>query len=197
MIRGGSMFPNPSARVLGGAILAAALTFILPDSGPAQQAMTVATRTPVSSEATATSTRASYYRQRAEKLYGSPARWGELVELSVQAAREATLDDPYRVDDLYLAGVLAARLGRLDESARYLEEAATAALEMGDPAKAAQSYLLAAAVAKEIGRHENADHLILHARMLRQSGLLGDAECHCVDQRIAMLTGATVPPADF
>lgn len=187
------MSHNPSARALGGAgTIVVALFLAIPQSGATQQAAATAHDPPSVARPSA----ADGYRRKAERLYGEPARWAEVIDLRLDAARAAAQDDPMRVEDLWMAGVLSARMGRLDESVRHLEGAATAALEFGDPARAAQAYVLAAGVAAELGHRKSVDHLVLHARMLRNSGLLGAAECDCLDQRMAMLTGVKVPPGE-
>lgn len=189
------MFPKISTRTLRGAAalaVAVAVAVALPQGATTQQGATRVGTAPGSSETRLS--RADHYRQRAERLYSVPARFRDVMELHLEAARFASVDDPGRVHDLMMAAVVAGRLGLWGQAESYLEEAATAALEFGDLPRAAQAYLLAASVEKELGHHKNADHLVLHALMLRNSGLMTEVDCECLDQRIAMLSGVKVPP---
>ena len=127
-------------------------------------------------------------RADAEALYTAPrAQWGRVVALHEQAARMAPLDDPGRVEDLWMAGTVSAGLGRQAEAAALLSQAGEAALEFGDLFRAGHAFVLAAYAAAKAGDLDTAKHLRAHAVILAESTLLPADLCDCLRQRVALL----------
>lgn len=180
------------------AATAAALALAFPGTARGQQI-------PVSMAATdaapvRAATRADALRQRARDLANSPRRWGEVLELRLEAARVAAPDDPLRVADLFEAGVLEAAFGRAEESAFHLQQAAEAALEFGDLFRAGEIFLIASVAARSAGQQDNARHLLAHAEMLAKSPYLPADQCDCLEERagamrLAMADTGTLPRA--
>lgn len=131
---------------------------------------------------------AAALRGEALALYGSPRDMPRVVELRLEAARVAPLDDPLRVEDLYVAGAVLAGLGRLGDAQMHLEEAAATALAFGDLPRAAQAYLMAAVAAAGQGSTRRAEGLVAQADLLAHSALMPEKDCDCIRSWVALLT---------
>lgn len=184
-----------STRALAAA--AAAMAVLLPGSAGAQQLPVTMAATDATSARVAT--RADALRERAARLAGVPKRWGEVLDLRLEAAQAAAPDDPGKIADLYEAGVLSAAFGRNTDAARYLEQAAEVALEFGDLFEAGRIFLVASVAARSSDQQAKAQHLLAHAELLARSPYLPAEECDCLEERIAMVrvamaTRGPLPP---
>lgn len=158
-----------------------AIVAVTPTGAQAQS--TMAAR---DTEVSVTVTAADRYRSRAEELYAKPqSQWDRVVELHLAAARASSMDDVGRVQDLWMAGVVSASLGRVQEAHDYLKQSGEAALEFGDLFRAGEAFLLAAVAAAQMGNNNEARHLLDHAELVTHSELLSPDECDCLKSRVA------------
>lgn len=127
-------------------------------------------------------------RAEALQLGDDPKEWHHVMELRAEAARIAPLEDPLRIDDLWVAGVLAASMGELSRAKDYLVESAEAAMAFGELPKAAEAYATAAVTAAKQGAFEESDELLAKVDMLAHSPLMPQEICDCMEERLAMLS---------
>jgi hypothetical protein len=129
--------------------------------------------------------------QQARELARGNADWGRAAILYRRAA-ELRTDDPAAARDFRMAGLLSFYAGREGDAARDLARAGEVALEWGDVAEAAHSFLDAAWVADRDGHGSRALELAHRAERLAQSPLLLREERAELLSRIA---DGPVPPA--
>lgn len=167
---------------IGVGILALSLAFAVPATG--QQTDAVAGD---DAEALAA---ANDLRTEALELYStSEGNWSKVVRLHVKAASVAPKDDPMRMNDFWMAGVVSESLGNLREAQLYMEKAADLALELKDNFRAGEVYLAAAIVSARRGEYGKANLLLDRAEIAADPDQLDAELCDCLMERIAMLRG--------
>jgi uncharacterized protein HemY len=167
---------------LGAGILALSLAFAVPAAG--QQTFVV------NNGDAAALAEANSLRAEAVELYStSEGNWSKVVRLHVKAASVAPKDDPMRMNDFWMAGVVSETLGNLREAQLYMEKAADLALEMKDNFRAGEVYLAAAIVSARRGEYGKANLLLDRAEIAADPDQLDPELCDCLMERIAMLRG--------
>lgn len=134
--------------------------------------------------------RANTFREAAEHLYAAGAdNWDEVARLHLKAEKIAPRDDPGRVHDLWMAAVALEAIGNREDAQRHMETAAGLAEDMKEYFQAGECYLAAAILAARAGELQAAHHLLQHATQVADPELMGQDQCDCLRQRIAMLRG--------
>jgi hypothetical protein len=128
--------------------------------------------------------RAEQLRAKALALYSEPGSWKRVAWLHERAARLRPPDDPRLIGDLVVAAALIDRYGNHRQARRLMEEAAGAALAVGDVAQAAHHYITAAIMANRTNDGATAWKLVNKAQLLANSPLLDKYACDCIRARI-------------
>ena len=134
---------------------------------------------------------ATRLHEQAMALREQPSQWRIAARLLQDAALARLPVDARRVDDLSLAGALFYRVKDMRHAEEAFDAAAAAALEFGQVANAARSYLNAAIVAKARGRPVEAAEFGHKAERLAQSPHHTVAECDRISGRIVWVKPAT------
>ncbi|HSG08388.1 MAG TPA: hypothetical protein VLA36_08520 [Longimicrobiales bacterium] len=133
---------------------------------------------------------ANSLRAEAAELYSTRnSNWDKVVRLHVKAAGVAPKDDPMRMNDFWMAGVVSESLGNLREAQLYMERAADLALEIKDNFRAGEVYLAAAIVSARRGEYGKANLLLDRAESAADPDVMDAKLCDGLRERIAMLRG--------
>jgi tetratricopeptide (TPR) repeat protein len=108
----------------------------------------------------------------------------ELVKLHGESAYLRDWQDPEAFHCWSTQGNLLYHVGEYEAAAAFLDAAAHVALSNGDPVTAAQAYLDAAWVMREVNRHEEARTLLRKAHDLRVSADMSASDRREIDRRI-------------
>lgn len=131
--------------------------------------------------------KAKVLRAEAEALLNQPKEWRRVMELRLEAASVAPLEDPTRADDLWFAGSLAAAFEEFEEAVAHLQEAGDAAMVFGRLPMAAEAYALASVAAAQHGDWRATKDLLAKVELLAHSPLMPEEICDCLHARVAML----------
>lgn len=128
--------------------------------------------------------RADQLRLEALALYGQPDSWNRVAALHEESARLRPPGDPYRIRDLIVAAAIIDRNGDHTKAGHLMQDAADAALVVGDVAQAADLYVTAAIITNRGGDGMTAMTLIHKAELLLNSPLLGEEVRAAIRARI-------------
>lgn len=168
-----------TGSLLVGSIAALALAF---SPAAAQQVMSSTLDEP---------SQAARLHAQAMALSEQPSGWRTAARLFHEAALARLPADAQRVADLSLSGALYYAVKDARHAGAMFEQAAAAALEFGQVAKAARFYLNAAIVAKARGQLADATEFGRKAERLAQSPHLTVAECNGISGRIIWVKSVT------
>jgi hypothetical protein len=121
---------------------------------------------------------------KAAALYSTPKRYREAARLLMEAAGLREAGDPQRVKNLRQAGRLFYYTGNPESARAAMEQAADAALAVGDVKIAAEAYLDAAFLAQSVKSTAEVRRFIEKARLLTNSPLLSAEEKVIILERI-------------
>jgi len=180
------MTHTPKAPAIAGLVMLAGGLALAVSAQAQQRPVTMA----ASSSVSGAETHAAALRLEALQLYGAPRQWQKVAKLHAEAARVAPVDDPERVQDLWMAAHLSYQFDRISEAQAYFEDAAVAALAFGDMPRAADAYYYASVMAVKRGAFDASEALLARVDLLAHSPLMPLDYCDCLESRIAQLSNS-------